>query len=69
MTIITIEKYTWEGRTGKRSKGFSSRELLNKIRSKAPAFGKLCEPYQPENLKWYLEMAPDMPLSIPSAVQ
>lgn len=33
----TREEYIWEGRTGKKSKGFSSAEFLSKIRSKAPA--------------------------------
>lgn len=51
MMIITIEKYTWEGRTSKRSKGFGSRELLNKIRSKAPANTPSASYMNPTNQK------------------
>lgn len=69
MMMTTREEHTWEGRTGKRIVGFSSKELLSKIRTCWYVCGKLCKPYHPENLTWHLEMASVMPLSIPSAVQ
>ena len=70
MMITMREGYTWEDRTGKRSKGFSSREHLINMRSKAPANMSLSSYKNPINQNisssaWEWPQA----ISIPSAAQ